>query len=235
MKSNVSSDLNLNQLNFVVEVLAMTRVLNWEFEQPDYNSYFKLWSATLIETSRSGDVLSINAQLSFEYLDWVGWWLQEILIPFAPTNTPRGSNDDDWCSKFSTLLFSRPLFSCESLLSVYAICRQHTYVITFKFRYEYLRYTTVNCSHTSLCYYPLSNASVTTLWKSLVLDLGIVVFANLLPSTFPYVSPCASLSIAFFLLVSDRLVFCLILFVICFGIDVFEDPVIMNNLFDNFR
>ena len=73
MKSNVSSDLNLNQLNFVVEVLAMTRVLNWEFEQPDYNSKFKLWSATLIETSRSGDVLSINAQLSFEYLDWVGW------------------------------------------------------------------------------------------------------------------------------------------------------------------
>jgi len=62
----------------------------------------------------------------------------------------------------------------------------------------------------------------------------MVVFANLLPSTFPYVSPCASLSIAFFLLVSDRLVFCLILLVICFGIDVFEDPVIMNNLFDNF-
>ena len=63
----------------------------------------------------------------------------------------------------------------------------------------------------------------------------MVVFANLLLSTFPYVSPCASLSIAFFLLVSDRLVFCLILFVICFGIDVFEDLVIVNNLFGNFQ
>ena len=73
MKPNVSISLNLNQLNFVVEALAMTRVLNWEFEQPDYNSEIRFWSATLIETSRSGDVLSINAQLSFEYLDWVGW------------------------------------------------------------------------------------------------------------------------------------------------------------------
>ena len=92
----------------------------------------------------------------------------------------------------------------------------------------------MNCSHTTLGFLPPSDAFVTTLWKSLtcqslVLDLDIVVFADLRSSTFPFISPNLLLALLP-LLVTDRLVFCLILFVICFGIDVFENLVIVNNL-----
>ena len=71
MKSNVSGAPNLSLLNNVVEVLALTRVLNWEFEQLDNNSESWFWSATLIETSQSGSVCSTNAQLSSEQLNGV--------------------------------------------------------------------------------------------------------------------------------------------------------------------
>ena len=71
MKSNVSGTPNLSQLNNVVEVLAMTQVLNWEFVQLDNNNEIRFWSATLIGTFQSGSVCSTNAQLSFERFSWV--------------------------------------------------------------------------------------------------------------------------------------------------------------------